>query len=749
MLELDGITIATPQRVLMRDLGATVAAGTVLAVMGESGAGKSALLALLAGTLAPAFRASGRIRLDGRDIGGLPTVQRRVGMLFQDDLLFPHMTVLENLLFALPGGAGRAQRIEQAERALQRAGLEGHAARWPASLSGGQRARVSVLRALLAEPRALLLDEPFSRLDSALRERFRGFVFERLREQRIPAVLVTHDLQDVPAGAQLIRLDAESRVLDRVALRLLRPALDGSARRLQPLGVHADHVTLLGFAVGLAAALAIGLRHFDLGLALLLASRLCDGIDGALARLAAPTDRGGFLDITLDFLFYASIPLGFAFADPAANALAAAALLAAFIGTATTFLAFAAVAAKRGLQNAAYPGKGLYYLGGLTEATETLTCFVLMCLLPGLVRGLCAGVRAVVRADDRDPALGRLAHVHAVMPRPATAEERPAPQPARQRGWRNRLLLLGVLVAAVVAFFVFGGARYLDLDWVKQRQGEFAALYAANPLVVIAAFFGVYVVVTALSLPAATLMTLTAGAIFGLLIGTVVVSFAASIGATLAFLGSRYLFRDIVERRFATRMAEIDRGIERDGAFYLFMLRLVPIVPFFLINLLMGLTRLKVGIFYLVTQVAMLAGTAVYVNAGTQLASTQSLRDIVSPALLGSLALLGFFPLIAKKLAEDFGHRQRYARWRAAEALRPQPDRDRRRRRRPGLELHRRGGQGARDPGRKPADGRRLPELRLRAEQGADPHRDAGAADAARRALRHRATPRPASASPT
>ncbi len=171
-------------------------------------------------------------------------------------------------------------------------------------------------------------------------------------------------------------------MLDRAALRLLRPALESVARRLRPLHVHADHVTVLGFVIGLGAALAIGLRHFWFGLALLLASRLCDGIDGALARLATPTDRGGFLDITLDFLFYASIPLGFAFADPAANALAAALLLAAFIGTATTFLAFAALAAKRDLHSSAYPGKGIYYLGGLTEATETLICFVLMCLLP-------------------------------------------------------------------------------------------------------------------------------------------------------------------------------------------------------------------------------------------------------------------------------------------------------------------------------------------------------------------------------
>src|SRR5688500_13044224 len=172
-------------------------------------------------------------------------------------------------------------------------------------------------------------------------------------------------------------------MLDRLAIRLLRPALDSAARGLQRIGLQADTVTLFGFALGIAAAAAIVLQRYEWGLVLLLASRLCDGLDGALARLTAPTDRGGFLDITLDFLFYASIPLAFAFADPAANALAAAALLAAFIATATTFLAFAALAAQRGLKSMAYPNKGIYYLGGLTEATETLACFVAMCLWPG------------------------------------------------------------------------------------------------------------------------------------------------------------------------------------------------------------------------------------------------------------------------------------------------------------------------------------------------------------------------------
>jgi putative thiamine transport system ATP-binding protein len=209
MLDLDSITIATPERVLMRGLSAQVAAGDVLVVMGESGSGKSSLLSMLIGALPEGFIASGRVRLNGRDIAGLPTPQRRIGMLFQDDLLFPHMSVIDNLLFALPDGAPRADRVAQAEAALRSVGLDGHGARTPHSLSGGQRSRVSVLRALLARPEALLLDEPFSRLDAALRRRFRAFVFERIRDEAIPALLVTHDPQDIPPGAQVIELKPE------------------------------------------------------------------------------------------------------------------------------------------------------------------------------------------------------------------------------------------------------------------------------------------------------------------------------------------------------------------------------------------------------------------------------------------------------------------------------------------------------------------------------------------------------------
>ena len=172
-------------------------------------------------------------------------------------------------------------------------------------------------------------------------------------------------------------------LLDRAATALLRPVLGRVAAVLVNSGVRADAVTVTGFALGLLAAGAIALQRPLWGLALILASRLMDGLDGAVARLTEPTDRGAFLDITLDFLFYAAVPLAFALADPAANALPAAVLLAAFIGTGSSFLAFSIFAERRSLKSTAFAHKGIYYLGGLTEATETLICFALMCLWPG------------------------------------------------------------------------------------------------------------------------------------------------------------------------------------------------------------------------------------------------------------------------------------------------------------------------------------------------------------------------------
>ncbi|MDO9200866.1 MAG: CDP-alcohol phosphatidyltransferase family protein [Hydrogenophaga sp.] len=171
-------------------------------------------------------------------------------------------------------------------------------------------------------------------------------------------------------------------MLDKTIQQALKPLMTRAARSLVRLGLRADTITLVGFATGMAAATAIALQHYLSGLALLLLSRLMDGLDGAVARATSPTDRGGFLDITLDFLFYAAIPLAFALADPPANALPAAVLLAAFIGTGSSFLAFAAVAEKRQLQSLAFPDKSFYFLGGLTEATETILAFTAMCLWP-------------------------------------------------------------------------------------------------------------------------------------------------------------------------------------------------------------------------------------------------------------------------------------------------------------------------------------------------------------------------------
>ena len=171
-------------------------------------------------------------------------------------------------------------------------------------------------------------------------------------------------------------------MLDRYAIALLRPPLTATARVLVRAGLGANTITLLGFGIGLFAAILIAGSAYFMGAVALLASRLCDGLDGAVARQTQATDAGGFLDITLDFLFYASIPLAFAVAQPAANALSAAVLLAAFMGTGSSFLAFAVLAAKRGLQDLATPGKSFYFLGGLTEATETLAFFVAMCLWP-------------------------------------------------------------------------------------------------------------------------------------------------------------------------------------------------------------------------------------------------------------------------------------------------------------------------------------------------------------------------------
>ncbi len=217
---------------------------------------------------------------------------------------------------------------------------------------------------------------------------------------------------------------------------------------------------------------------------------------------------------------------------------------------------------------------------------------------------------------------------------------------------RNKLILLAVLAVLIVLFFVFDLGRFASLDALKAQQAALDAFYQKNPLLLMIGFFAIYVAVAGLSLPGAVILTLAGGAIFGLGTGLLLVSFASSIGATLAFLAARYLFQDSIQKKFGDKLSTFNDNIEKDGAFYLFTVRLVPVFPFFVVNLLMGLTKLKTAVFYLVSQIGMLPGTFVFVNAGTQLAQIDSLGGILSPKLLASFALLGIFPLVAKKLVD-------------------------------------------------------------------------------------------------
>lgn len=229
----------------------------------------------------------------------------------------------------------------------------------------------------------------------------------------------------------------------------------------------------------------------------------------------------------------------------------------------------------------------------------------------------------------------------------------------------KKILLAAAVVAAIALFVALDLGRYLSLDYLKQSQSDFLDLYTRQPFAVAAAYFVLYVLATALSFPGATILTLAGGGIFGLGWGLLMVSFASSLGATLAFLTARFVLRDSIEAKFSKRLADINQGIEKDGAFYLFTLRLVPLVPFFVINLVMGLTKMRTWVFYAVSQLGMLAGTAVFVNAGTQLSQVTSLKGILSPALLGSFVLLGVFPLLARNVVEAIKKRQLYARWAA------------------------------------------------------------------------------------
>ncbi|MBU1003814.1 MAG: TVP38/TMEM64 family protein [Proteobacteria bacterium] len=214
----------------------------------------------------------------------------------------------------------------------------------------------------------------------------------------------------------------------------------------------------------------------------------------------------------------------------------------------------------------------------------------------------------------------------------------------------KKLLLLLLLASLATAFFAFDLGQYLTLAYLKSRQADFAALYAANRLTVLGVYFLIYVTTTALSLPGATVLTLAGGALFGFWTGLLVISFASSLGATLACFAARFLLRDWVRARFGPRLVAVDKGVRAEGAFYLFTMRLIPAVPFFVINLAMGLTALPLRTFYWVSQLGMLPGTMVFVNAGKELGSIDSLSGILSFNLIASFVLLGLFPLVSKKI---------------------------------------------------------------------------------------------------
>ena len=228
---------------------------------------------------------------------------------------------------------------------------------------------------------------------------------------------------------------------------------------------------------------------------------------------------------------------------------------------------------------------------------------------------------------------------------------------------KTKILVLIFVVALIIAFFIFDLGKYFSLEYFKQQQGVIAAYYQANPVQTGLLFFAAYIAVTALSLPGAAIMTLVAGAIFGLFWGVIIVSFASSIGATLAFLVARFLLRDSIQTKFGDKLKAFNAGVEKEGGFYLFTLRLVPAFPFFVINVVMGLTTMKTLTFFWVSQVGMLAGTIVFVYTGQQLAGITSLKGILSPGLIGAFVLIGILPIVAKKIIDGVRSRKVYARW--------------------------------------------------------------------------------------
>jgi uncharacterized membrane protein YdjX (TVP38/TMEM64 family) len=223
---------------------------------------------------------------------------------------------------------------------------------------------------------------------------------------------------------------------------------------------------------------------------------------------------------------------------------------------------------------------------------------------------------------------------------------------------KKKIVILVIVISLIVAFKVFNLGQYLTLSYLKESLDTFNDLYEKHRVLVIAGYFIIYVLTTSLSLPGASPLGIAGGALFGFWVATLVVSFASTIGATLACFVSRHLLRDWIQRKFSDRIAKVNEGIEKEGAFYLFTLRLIPLFPFWMINLVMGLTKMPLLRFYWVSQVGMLPGTMVYVNAGKELAKIESVKGIFSPSLIISFALIGIFPIAVKKLVAFYRKRK-------------------------------------------------------------------------------------------
>lgn len=221
----------------------------------------------------------------------------------------------------------------------------------------------------------------------------------------------------------------------------------------------------------------------------------------------------------------------------------------------------------------------------------------------------------------------------------------------------KKITIVGLFSLLAILFYYLGLGQYFTLEYLQESQNNLRSLYHESPVLVISVYMAIYILVTALSLPGAVVMTLAGGGLFGLLAGTIIVSFASTIGATLACAVSRFLLREWVQNRFGEKLSAINEGIQKEGAFYLFTLRLIPIFPFFVINLVLGLSKLPLLTFFWVSQVGMLAGTIVYVNAGKEIAKIDSLSGILSPGLIVSFIILGLFPITVKKLLAIFKNR--------------------------------------------------------------------------------------------